>query len=98
MAPRRAAFSITVFGPSTLQEPPFRILRRDLDHRGTVEPERGREDARGAVEMNHALHGLLDGVGLGPFLFPDDFDAGHLLDRRGSRRMRLVVAVVVTRA
>ena len=70
----------------------------ELDHVRAEVAERGREQERGAVEIDHQLHGLLDRVGFRDLLLLDHLDAGHLLQRRGAGGVRLVVAVVVARA
>ena len=60
--------------------------------------EGGREDQRGAVEVDHRFHRLLDVDRLGNVLLLDDGDALDALQRRRTLGMRLVVAVVVLRA
>ena len=76
----------------------LRIFLGDVDDEGRVIAERGRQDEARAVEVDHRLHRLGDGVGLGHVLFLDDFDARHQLERCGRDRMRLVPAEVVARA
>ena len=83
---------------AAMLEAQLRILRRLLEHVRIVVAERGREEQRRAVEIDHRFHGLLHGVGLGDFLFLDHLDAGHLLERGGAGGVRLVVAIVVARA
>ena len=78
-------------------EAKFRKLLRHLDHVRVVVSERGREQQRRAVEIDHRLDGLFDRVGFRHFLFLDDLEAGHLLQRRGALGVSLVVAVVVAR-
>ena len=78
-------------------EAKFWKLLRHLDHVRVVVAERGREEQRRAVEIDHRLDRLFDRVGLGDFLFLDHLEAGQLLQRRGALRVRLVVAVVVAR-
>jgi hypothetical protein len=70
------------------------LLRHREDVR--VEVAEGRREEHGrAVEVDHALHGLLDVEGLGDLLFLQDLDAGGALDGFGALVVRLVVAVVV---
>ena len=76
----------------------LRILRRHAQHVRVEVAERGREQERGAVEVDHALHRFLDGDRLGHLLFLDDLHAGHLLQDGRALGMGLVVAVVVARA
>ena len=78
-------------------EAQFRKLLRHLDHVRIVVTERGREEQRGAVEIDHRLDRLFDGVGFRHFLFLNDLEAGHFLQRRGALGMSLVVAIVVAR-
>ena len=78
-------------------EAQFRKLVRHLEDVRVVVAERGREQQRRAVEIDHELDGLFDRVGLRDFLFLDHLEAGDLLQRRRTLRMRLVVAVVVAR-
>jgi hypothetical protein len=59
--------------------------------------ERGGEEQRGTVLRDHALHGLLHGLGLGHVFFAHDGDARHLLDLAGGFVVRLVVAEVILR-
>ena len=90
-----------VLGILVLHSPPqcskrsFGKLLRQLDHVRIVVAKRRRKDQRRAVEIDHVLDRLLDGVGLGDFLFFDDLDARQLLQCGGALRMGLVVAVVV---
>jgi len=60
--------------------------------------ERGREEERGAVLLDHRAHGLLHVRRLRHLLLLYHGHARHLLDRRGGLGLRLVVAVVVARA
>ena len=60
--------------------------------------KRGGEQQRSTVLGNHAGHGLLHGRGLGHVLFFHHFNAGHLFYFSRGLGLRLVVAVVVTRA
>ena len=60
--------------------------------------EGGREEQRRAVEIDHQLHGLFHGVGLGDFLLLDNLDARHFFECGRAGRMGLVVAVVIARA
>ena len=83
---------------AAMLEAQLRILVGHLDHVRIVVAERGREQQRRAVEIDHRLHGLFDRVGLRDLFFLDHLDAGHLLQRRGALRVGLVVAVVVARA
>ena len=73
------------------------IFHRRLEDVGIEIAERGREQEPGAVEIDHALHGLRDLDGLGDALLLDHLDAGHLLDRGGAFGMRLVVTEIVAR-
>ena len=82
---------------AAMLEAQLRIFGGHLDHVRVVVAERGREQQRRAVEIDHRLHGLLDRVGLRHLLLFDDLDARQLLQRRRALRMRLVVAVVVAR-
>jgi hypothetical protein len=75
----------------------LRILGRDLDHVRAEVAERGRENERRAVEIDHRLHGLLDRVGLRDFFLFDNLQPRHFLQRRCGLRMRLIVAIVVAR-
>jgi hypothetical protein len=68
-----------------------------LDDVRVVIAERGREQQRRAVEVDHGLDGLLDRVGLGHLFFFDHLEAGQLLHRRRALRVGLVVTVVVAR-
>ena len=72
------------------------LLRLDEDVRIEVAERRRKEQLR-PVEADHALHRLLDGVGLGDVLFLADLDAGELGDDERALVVRLVVAVVVLR-
>jgi hypothetical protein len=58
----------------------------------------GREQQRGAIQLDHAFHGLLHVVRLGNLLLLDDLHAGHLLQHGGGFGVGLVVAVIVLRA
>ena len=73
------------------------IFLRHRQHVRIEIAERGREQQRGAVEVDHRLHRLLDVDRLRHVLLFDDGDAFHLLQRRGALGMGLVVAVVVLR-
>ncbi len=73
------------------------VLARHRQHVRVEVAERGREQQRGAVLRDHALHGLLHGVGLGHVLFLDHLDASHLLHHGHGFSVRLVVAEVVLR-
>ena len=86
------------FAPQTaaMKERDVRILFRFLENVRIEIAERGRKEQRRAVEVDHALHGLLDVDGLRDPLFLDDLDP-HRLDRGGAGGVRLVVAVVVLR-
>jgi hypothetical protein len=79
---------------AAMEEGDVGILFRFLEDVWIEIAERGREEQRRAVEIDHALHGLLDVDRLGHPLFLDDLDP-HRLDRGGAGGMRLVVAVVV---
>jgi hypothetical protein len=74
------------------------ILASELEDVRAEIAEGGRKQQRGAVEIDHRLHGLLDRVGLRHLLLFHHLDAGHLLERGGAGGVRLVVAVVVARA
>ena len=76
----------------------LRVLGGHAQHVGVEIAEAGRENQRGAVELDHALHGALDIGGLGDLLLLDELDVLHLLQHGGGFGMRLVVAVVVLRA
>ena len=67
----------------------IRIFRRDLDH--VVEVSEGIEEQQlRAVEVDHALHGLLDGDGFRHVLFFE-----HLEPRRGLQCLdRFVMGLV----
>jgi Amidase len=65
--------------------------------RGLVAGTTPRVDEVGAVELNHALHGLRYGVGLGDVLLLDHVDARYRLQCFRSNRVGLVPAEVVTR-
>jgi hypothetical protein len=72
------------------------IFRRDAQHVGVEIAERGEEDQVGAVEIDHALHRLFDGRGLGDFFFLKIFDVRLALAQRGDGlRVRLVEAEIV---
>ena len=75
----------------------LRVLGRHAQHVRVEVAERGREQERGAVHVDHALHRFLDGDGLRHLLFLDDLHAGHLLQDSRALGMGLVVAVVVAR-
>jgi hypothetical protein len=84
--------------PAAVFEMQLGKLGRHLDHMRIVISERGRKQQRGAVEVDHRLHGLFDGVGLRDFFFLDHLEAGHFLQRRSAGGVGLIVAVVVARA
>jgi hypothetical protein len=84
--------------PAGVLEAHLAVLVRELEHVRAEIAERGRKQERGAVEIDHRLHGLLDRVGLRDLLLLDHLDAGHLLERGGAGGVCLVVAVVVARA
>ena len=73
------------------------IFRRHFQHVRVEIAEAGGEQQRRAVQLDHALHGLRDVVGLGNLFLLDDLDAGHLLQHRSRFGVRLVVAVIVLR-
>jgi hypothetical protein len=60
--------------------------------------EAGGEQQRGAVLRDHALHGLLHGLGLGHVFLFDHLDARQMLELRSGFSVGLVVAEVVARA
>src|SRR5262249_29443819 len=64
-------------------------------HVGIEIAQRGWEQERRAVEIDHAVHGLLDRDRLRHLLFLDHLDVGELLERGGALRVRLVVAKIV---
>ena len=72
-----------------------RIFLGQFDDERIVVAERGREDQVGAVEVDHRLHRLGDGVGLGDVLFLDDGDARQGLERFDRDGVRLVPAEIV---
>ena len=84
--------------PAGMLEPGLGIFVGELEHVRAEIAEGGRKQQRGAVEVDHRLHGLLDRVGFRDLLLLDHLDAGHLLQRGGAGGVRLVVAVVVARA
>src|SRR4029077_5978996 len=84
--------------PAGMLEPRLGIFVGELEHVRAEVAERGRKQERGAVEIDHRFHGLLNRVGFRDLLLLDHLDAGHLLQRGGAGGVRLVVAVVVTRS
>ena len=81
--------------PAAMAELHSLILGRHLQHIRVEIAEAGGEQQRRVVQLDHALHGLGDIVGLGNFLFFDDLDAGHFLQDGCRFCMRLVIAIVV---
>jgi hypothetical protein len=75
----------------------LRKLVRRLDHVRAVISERGREQQRGAVEVDHRLHRLFDRIGFRHLLLFDHLEASHLLQRRRALGVGLVVTVVIAR-
>ena len=75
-----------------------RIFLRHRQHVRIEIAERGREDQRRAIEVDHRLHGLLDVDSLRHVLLFHHGEAGHALQRSGAFGVRLIVAVVVLRA
>jgi hypothetical protein len=80
--------------PAAVQEGDVLVLAGLLEDVGIEVPERGREQQGRPVEVDHALHRLLDGHGLRDHLLLADLDAGELGQRRRALGVRLVVAVV----
>jgi len=74
------------------------VLGRHGQHVRVEVAEAGGEQQGGAVLADHALHGLLHGLGLGHVLLLDHLHAAQLFQLGCSLGMRLVVAEVVTRA
>ena len=74
------------------------VLGRHAQHVRVEVAKRGREHESGAIEIDHALHRLLDGDRLRHLFFLDHLHAGHALQDGGRFGMRLVVAVVVARS
>ena len=62
--------------PAAMAELDVRIFLRHLEHVRVEIAEAGREQQRRAVQLDHALHGLLHVVGLRDLLFLDDLDPG----------------------
>ena len=83
---------------AAMLEARLRIFVGHLDHVRIVVTERRREEQRGAVEIDHRLHRLLDRVGLGDLFFLNHLDVGQFLERGGALSVGLVVAVVIARA
>jgi hypothetical protein len=83
---------------AAMLEAQLRKLGRHLEHVRIVIAERCREQQRRPVEIDHRLHGLFHGVGLGDFLFLDHLDAGHFLESGRAGGVGLVVAIIVARA
>ncbi len=71
-----------------------RIFLGRLDHEGVEIAERGGEQQARAVEIDHRLHRLGDGVGLGDVLLLDHGHVGQGLERSGPHGMGLVPAEV----
>ena len=92
---------VGVFPPDTCRRSAggdLRVLDRFLEDVRIEVAERGREQHRRPVEVDHALHRLLDGRGLGDHLLLADLDAGELGDDRGAFRVGLVVSEIGLRA
>ena len=81
--------------PGRVPELDLGIFLRRVQHERVEIAERGREHQRGAVEVDHQLHRLGDGVRLRHVLLFNDGDAGDGLQRRGGDRVRLVPTKVV---
>jgi hypothetical protein len=73
----------------------IRELGAHRQHMRVEIAKRGREDERGAIEIDHALHGLLHIDRLGDVLLLDDGHAFDGLEGRSTLGMGLVVAIVI---
>ena len=69
-----------------------------LDDERAVVAKRGRKNEVRLIKIDHRLHRLGGGVGLGDVLFLDDGNARHLLENIHRSRMRLVPAEIVSRS
>src|SRR3984957_8650945 len=74
------------------------IFFGEINDKGAVVAERGREDEAGAIEVDHRFHRLRVRVSLRHVLFLDHFHARHFRERLDRHRMRLVPAEIVARA
>src|SRR5215472_18581778 len=78
-----------------MRETDLRVLLSHPQDVGIEVAERGREQQRGAILLDHGGHRLLHVGRLRHLLLLDHDDAGHLLDRGGRLGLRLAVTVVV---
>ena len=62
-----------------MQEFDLGVLRGHLQDVRVEIAEAGREQQAGVIQLDHALHGLGDVIGLGDLFFLDDLHAGHFL-------------------
>ena len=78
-----------------MEEGHLRVLGCHLQDVRVEVAEGGREEHLCAVQVDHALHGLLDVHGLGDLLLLEDLDAGQLRYARRALGVGLVVAIVI---
>ena len=80
--------------PAAMKEGHILVLLRHLQDVRVEVTERSRENQLGAIEIDHALHGLLDGDGLRDHLLLANLDPRHFGQRGGALGVCLVVTVV----
>jgi len=73
------------------------VLVRHAQHVRVEIAKAGGEHEGSSIELDHALHGLLDIGGFRHFLLFDNFHAGHLLEHGGGFGVGLIVAEIVAR-
>ena len=78
-------------------EPHVGVFRRDLKDMRVEISERGREEQRGLIKVDHRFHRLLNVNGFGHVFLFDDDNAFHCLDGCGPFGMGLVIAKVIFR-
>jgi len=81
-----------------MQKHDVRVLRCNLENVRIEVAEGRREHHLGAIQIDHALHRLLHGDGLRHVFLIHGLDPGLPGNGRLAFEMRLIVAVVVTRA